>query len=97
MSLEEIQAQVLQLEPKERAELARQILLSLEPDSNEDIERIWAEEAERRYQQLKSAEELRPLASAPDPLQIHPEIARIRFHEDPMAPLDPEDWPESEL
>lgn len=94
MSLEEIQAEVFQLEPKERAELARQILLSLEPDFNSDIERSWAEETERRYQLLKSAEVLRPLLTAPDPLQIHPEISRIRFHEDPKAPLDPEDWPE---
>ncbi|HXU34006.1 MAG TPA: hypothetical protein VN851_25830 [Thermoanaerobaculia bacterium] len=37
-----------------------------------------------------------PLPPAADPLQIHPEISEIRFNEDPMAPLDPEDWPEDE-
>jgi len=56
MSLEEIQTQALQLERKERAELARQILLSLEPDLDEDTEAVWAEEAERRFLQLKSGE-----------------------------------------
>jgi len=42
----------------------------------------------------KPVAELRPVA--PDPLQVHPEVSRIRFHENPMAPLDPEDWPEAE-
>jgi len=42
----------------------------------------------------KPVAELRPLPAFPDPLQTHPEISQIRFHEDPMAPLDPEDWPE---
>ena len=44
----------------------------------------------------KPVAELRPLAPAADPLQIHPELSQIRFHEDPMVPLDPEEWPESE-
>jgi antitoxin (DNA-binding transcriptional repressor) of toxin-antitoxin stability system len=48
------------------------------------------------YREGKPVAELRPLSPAADPLQIHPEISQIRFHEDPMAPLDPEDWPESE-
>lgn len=38
--------------------------------------------------------ELRPLPVAVDPLRVHPELSRIRFHQDPMAPLDPEDWPQ---
>lgn len=44
----------------------------------------------------KPVADLRSLTPAPDPLQIHPKISQIRFHEDPMAPLDPEDWPEDE-
>ncbi len=56
MSIEELETQVLQLGTKERAEFARRILLSLEPDLDEDTETIWAEEAERRFQQLKSGE-----------------------------------------
>jgi antitoxin (DNA-binding transcriptional repressor) of toxin-antitoxin stability system len=44
----------------------------------------------------KPVAELRPLPPAADPLQIHPELSKIRFHADPMAPRDPEDWPEDE-
>lgn len=29
-------------------------------------------------------------------LQPHPTLGKIVFHEDPSAPLDPEDWPEEE-
>ncbi len=56
MSTEELETQVFQLGPKERAELARRLLLSLETDSEGETERLWAEEAERRYLQLKSGE-----------------------------------------
>ncbi len=44
----------------------------------------------------KPVAELRPLPPAVDPLQIHPRLSQIRFCEDPMAPLDPQDWPEPE-
>lgn len=44
----------------------------------------------------KPVAELRPLPPAADPLPVHPQLSQIRFHEDPMTPLDPEDWPESE-
>lgn len=43
----------------------------------------------------KPVAELRPLGKARNPLQVHPELSRIVFHEDPMAPLDPGDWPEA--
>jgi antitoxin (DNA-binding transcriptional repressor) of toxin-antitoxin stability system len=39
--------------------------------------------------------ELRP-ATPTGPLPMHPQLSRVRFHEDPVAPLDPEDWPDSE-
>lgn len=29
------------------------------------------------------------------PLEPHPVLGKIVFHEDPALPLDPEDWPES--
>lgn len=41
--------------------------------------------------------ELRPLPRAKDPLRVHPLLSRIEFHDDPAAPLDPEDWPGAEL
>ena len=41
----------------------------------------------------KPVAELRPLPAAKDPLCLHPKLSQVTFHEDPMAPLDPEDWP----
>ena len=41
----------------------------------------------------KPVAELRQLAPVPDPLRVDPELSAIQFHEDPVKPLDPEDWP----
>jgi len=30
-----------------------------------------------------------------DHLPMHPELSRVKFHEDPVAPLEPDDWPDS--
>ncbi len=50
-----LRSQIFALPAIERADLARQLLLSLENDSfDDDVQRAWAEEAERRstaYQQ----------------------------------------------
>ena len=27
-------------------------------------------------------------------LPMHPELSRVKFHEDPVAPLEAEDWPD---
>jgi putative addiction module component (TIGR02574 family) len=53
--LKTLESQALELSQSERAELARVLLQSLEavpvaPDSDE----YWAEEAERRYRELKT-------------------------------------------
>jgi len=48
MSIKEIEAAVLKLAPKARAQLAGKLLKSLENLSEEENEIIWAEEAERR-------------------------------------------------
>lgn len=29
-------------------------------------------------------------------LPVHPELSRVKFHEDPVAPLDAEDWPDAD-
>lgn len=42
----------------------------------------------------KPIAELRRLTAAADPLAIHAELGGVVFHEDPTAPLDPEDWPD---
>ena len=48
MSIEEIEAEALRLDPKQRARLAGKLLESLEQLSEAENEHIWAEEAARR-------------------------------------------------
>jgi len=48
MNIDEIEAEVLKLDPKIRARLARKLLESLETLSDEENERLWAEETHRR-------------------------------------------------
>ncbi|HVR29018.1 MAG TPA: addiction module protein [Thermoanaerobaculia bacterium] len=48
MSIEELEAAALKLDPKARARLAERLLDSLEQLSPEENARIWAEEAQRR-------------------------------------------------
>jgi len=48
MSIEEIEAEALKLDPKARARLAERLLESLEHLSEAENARLWAEEAERR-------------------------------------------------
>lgn len=49
-----VQLEALKLPEKDRAELARVLLLSLGDEEDQDTELAWAEEAERRYQELKA-------------------------------------------
>ncbi|MDF0665949.1 MAG: addiction module protein [Nitrospira sp.] len=48
MSINELEAEVLRLDPKARARLAGKLLESLENLSEAENARIWAEEAQRR-------------------------------------------------
>jgi hypothetical protein len=48
MNIDDIEGEVLKLEPRARARLARKLLESLEALSDEENERLWVEEAERR-------------------------------------------------
>jgi hypothetical protein len=48
MSINELEAEALKLDPKARARLARKLLTSLEDLSEEESARLWAEEAQRR-------------------------------------------------
>jgi predicted nucleic acid-binding protein len=52
MSVDELEAAALRLNPKERARLAERLLESLESLSPEENARIWAEEAQRRAEAL---------------------------------------------
>ncbi len=55
MSIEEIEAEALKLDAKARARLAERLLESLETLSEQENERLWAEEAERRDAHWDSA------------------------------------------
>jgi hypothetical protein len=48
MSIQELEAEALKLDPKSRARLAEKLLASLENLSEEENARLWVEEAERR-------------------------------------------------
>jgi hypothetical protein len=54
MSTDEILAAVLALDPKTRAEVAHRIIVSLDELSDEENERLWAEEADRRLKELRA-------------------------------------------
>ena len=47
--LKAVASEALELDARSRAALAKQLLDSLEGLSEEENERLWAEEAERRY------------------------------------------------
>ena len=52
--LKEIASEALELDARSRATLAKRLLDSLEGLSEEENERLWAEEAERRYADFES-------------------------------------------
>ena len=53
MTLEELEAEALKLDLTSRARLAGKLLNSLETLSEAEIERLWAEEAERRNEEME--------------------------------------------
>lgn len=54
MSIEELEAAALKLEPKARARLAERLLDSLESLSPAENSRLWVEEAQRRAAAIES-------------------------------------------
>jgi len=52
--LEEIASEALRMSVESRAALAKRLLDSLDDLAPEEYERLWVEEAARRYQQLKT-------------------------------------------
>jgi putative addiction module component (TIGR02574 family) len=50
--LEEIEQEVLSLDVSTRAELARTLVDSLDDLPEEELDRLWGEEAERRYDEF---------------------------------------------
>ena len=54
--IDDIEAEALQLGERDRARLAHQLLISLEPARKESFEEEWIEEALRRDAQIESGE-----------------------------------------
>ena len=54
MTNEQVESEALKLNPQARAELAEKLLRSLEELSEEEIKRLWAEEAVCRDEDLDS-------------------------------------------
>jgi plasmid stabilization system protein ParE len=52
MTFDELQAEMMKLDPKARARLAEKLLESLESLSDRENAQLWAEEAERRNADL---------------------------------------------
>lgn len=53
MDIEQIEAEIMKLEPEARAELARRILENLDAPSEAEALRLWVAEAERRLADLR--------------------------------------------
>ena len=53
MSIKEIEAEIQKLDLKDRATLAKWIVESLDELSEAEVEALWAEEAERRLDELE--------------------------------------------
>jgi putative addiction module component (TIGR02574 family) len=51
--IHEIESKALKLTPRERALLAEHLISSLENHEDTDAERLWIDEAERRYREYK--------------------------------------------
>lgn len=56
IDFKEIEQSALKLDEKDRAELAKRLLISLEESIDEDIEQAWIDEINRRKAQIESGE-----------------------------------------
>lgn len=60
----QVESKALRLPARQRARLAERLISSLDDQTNPDAERLWADEAERRLDELRSgAVKSRPAAS----------------------------------
>ena len=56
MTVDELKRAAMHLAPTERANLARELLVSLDALSEPEVERLWLEEAERRRLLVEAGE-----------------------------------------
>jgi putative addiction module component (TIGR02574 family) len=50
----QLESQALKLSPRQRARLAARLISSLDDQTDPEAEKLWAEEAERRLEELRS-------------------------------------------
>jgi hypothetical protein len=50
--VEEIEARIRSLKPKEKTELLRSLIAELDGPADSDVERAWLEVAKRRHQEI---------------------------------------------
>jgi hypothetical protein len=74
MSLEKLEAEALKLDPKERARLAGKLLESLEQLSEDESAKLWAEEAQRRDEEMDA----HPGSSSPAEEALRDAGAKLR-------------------
>ena len=61
MSFEDLKAEALKMSPKSRAELAKDLLVSLDTLSDAEIEQLWIDEAIRRDDEIdQGVAQIRP-------------------------------------
>lgn len=53
LNVKEIEGKALRLSPHERAQLAEHLIHSLDVEEDPNAEKLWIEEAERRYREYK--------------------------------------------
>lgn len=53
MGIKDVQAEALRLSGKDRARLAEALLLSLDEAADDNVQKHWLDEAERRYRAYK--------------------------------------------
>jgi len=57
MGIKDVQAEALRLSGKDRARLAEALLLSLDEAAEDDVQKHWLDEAERRYRAYKEGKD----------------------------------------
>lgn len=53
LKVKELEEEALQLPSHDRAQLAEYLIKSLDEEADPEAEKLWLEEAERRYQEYK--------------------------------------------
>ena len=53
MTIEELERELGRLTQPEKKQLLRRLIADLDDERDENVERLWLEEAQRRYKELK--------------------------------------------